>query len=57
MCSIPRGRAIYRVEREQRRYEFVEKVGWDSIGGAMSTAQLNRTNETTHISSPAANFT
>jgi transcription antitermination factor NusG len=50
MCSIPLGASYASAgTREHARNELVEKFEWDSIGGAMSTAQLNWIGETAQI--------
>jgi transcriptional antiterminator RfaH len=50
MCSIPLGESYASAgTREHAGNELVENFEWDSIGGAMSTAQLNWISETVQI--------
>ena len=55
MCSIPLGASYASAgTREHAGNKLVEKFEWDSMGGAMSTAQLNWISETAQIPVPAA---
>src|ERR1019366_8561182 len=55
MCSIPLGASYASAGTgEHAVNELVKKFEWDSMGGAMSTAQLNWNNETAQIPALAA---